>query len=104
MSNNLKLNPILLDTFSATATLRDKGVGPLTVTKIVFKSAAIGDTFALEDEDGNQIVIIGQDEKLTSTLDFGPAGFAFLNGIVFDHDDAVQSGLGSGDFVLIYLR
>lgn len=105
MSNKLTLNPIVIDTFDATVTLRERGVGPLTVKKIVFKSAAAGDTFALEDKDGNPIAIIGQnDASLVETLDFGDRGFAFGNGVVFDHDDGLQSGLGSGDYVLIYLK
>ncbi|MCK5607337.1 hypothetical protein KAR91_35970 [Candidatus Pacearchaeota archaeon] len=103
MSNNLNTNPIVLDTFSATVTLRKRSVGGLTIKKIVFRSADGGDVFALEDESGNQIVLMKQKVALTSELDFGPRGQSFSEGVVFDHDDALQAGLGSGDYVFIYL-
>ena len=103
MANNLNLNPIVLDTFDANVVLRTKGVGPLTVKRITLHSAASGDRFALEDEDGTPIFVISQDATLVQTLDFGD-GFGFSNGVVFDFDDALQSGLSAGDIVLIYLK
>jgi len=103
MANKLTLNPIVIDTFGANQVIRVKGVGPLTITRIIFYSASSGDRFALEDEDGNPIFVAAQSADLVKDIDFGN-GHAFANGIVFDYDDALQSGLGAGDLVLIYLK
>jgi len=103
MANNLNLNPIVIDTFGANQVIRVKGVGSLTITRIIFYSAASGDRFALEDEDGNPIFIAAQSADLVKDIDFG-GGQTFTNGIVFDYDDTLQSGLGAGDVVLIYLK
>ena len=104
MSNKLTLNPIVIDTFNADQVIRVKGVGSLTITRIIFYSAASGDRFALEDEDGNPIFIAAQSADLVKDINFGSLGQTFTNGIVFDYDDGLQNGLGAGDIVLIYLK
>jgi hypothetical protein len=104
MANKTTLNPIVLDTFSADVTLKVTGVGAMTIKKILLYSASDGDRFALEDEDGNPIaILVNTGASDAVELDFGD-GHAFTNGVVFDYDDALQNGLSSGDYVLIYLK
>lgn len=98
MANSVVTNPIVFDTFNTDVTLSST---PIHVRAITFKSAAAGDVFVLEDRSGNKVVVLGQNiNGGTVTLEF-PEGFWFSQGLYFDQDDT-NSGLGSGDWVLIY--
>lgn len=98
MANSLTTNPIYIDTFSADVTI---SATPIKVTKVVFFSAAAGDTFCLEDSKGNYVEHLIQETNARRVVeDFGK-GFWFMNGLYFDADD-VNSGLGAGDKVWIY--
>ena len=99
MANKLNTNPIVLDTFSAHVTIRPRNTG-ITVTKIVLYSAAKEDIFALEDGKDNLVAFVKQATDLNTQQDFGEGGL-FCNGLVFDFDE-YNTGLGAGDFALIY--
>jgi hypothetical protein len=98
MANNTATNPIVIDTFSTDVTI---SAVPIEVKAITFYSAAAGDVFALEDKNGTKVLVIGQTVNGGSMI-LSPGSPLRFNSLYFDADDT-NSGLGSGDYVLIYL-
>jgi len=99
MANNVVSNPIVIDTWSADITISES---PVTVRKIVFKSAADGDIMVFENKLGVQVAWLVQTGAAdTVELDFGD-GFKFSEGLQIDVSDC--TGIGSGDLVWIYLK
>lgn len=96
MANVIDKNPIVLDTFNANAVIKSTQI---RIQKIVLIGAAT-DVACLEDADGNKIAILKSLGGM-SEIDFGYKGRLF-SGLSFDTDD-VNSGLGSGDYILVYL-
>ena len=99
MANDVKQNPITIDTWSADITI---STSPVTVKKILFKSAADGDILVLENKNGDQVAWLVQTGAAdTVELDFGD-GFKFVDGLQIDVSDC--TGIGSGDLAWIYLK
>jgi hypothetical protein len=101
MSNNLNTNPILLDTFDTDFAIP----GPLTIKKVKLFSAADGDVLSLlhgQADTANEGIRVNQNANLDNEIDFGRNGQPFPHGLFFDAS-AINSGLGSGDKVFIYL-
>uniref|UniRef100_A0A6H1ZMY4 Uncharacterized protein n=1 Tax=viral metagenome TaxID=1070528 RepID=A0A6H1ZMY4_9ZZZZ len=96
MANVIDKDPIVLDTFTANVTIKSTQI---RIRKIVLIGAAT-DVACLEDADGNHIAIL-KSLGAISELDFGKSGKLF-SGLIFDYGD-INSGLGSGDYILIYL-
>lgn len=96
MANVVDKNPIVLDTFNANVVIKATQV---RIQKIVLIGAAT-DIACLEDADGNHIAVL-KSLGATTEIDFGYRGKLF-SGLSFDTDD-VNSGLGSGDYILVYL-
>ena len=96
MANSVVTNPIVLDTFNADVVI---STVPIEVRAITFKSAAAADVFALEDANGVKVVVLAQTINGGCMILPGPLRF---NSLYFDNDDT-NSGLGSGDYVMIYL-
>jgi hypothetical protein len=102
MANNLKTNPMFIDTFNADFIIGGSGTN-VTIIKIILYSATDGDIFTLENPDtGNPAIWMVQTSDNIAREDF-PSGQIFQGGLVFDADDK-NSGLGSGDYVLIYTK
>ena len=99
MANDVASNPITIDTWSADITISES---PVTVKKIVFKSAADGDIMVLENKHGTQVAWLTQTGAAdTVELDFGE-GFKFTEGLQIDVSDC--TGIGSSDLLWIYLK
>lgn len=100
MANNYKQNPILIDTWSSDFVIAKK---PITVRKIVLKSAADGDILVFENILGIQVAWLTQTGAGdTVELDFGESGFRFENGLQVDVSDC--TGLGANDLCWIYTK
>jgi hypothetical protein len=96
MANVIDKNPIVLDTFNADAVIKSTQI---RIQKVVLIGAAT-DVACLEDADGNHIAVL-KSLGATTEIDFGRKGKLF-SGLSFDTDD-INSGLGSGDYILVYL-
>lgn len=92
-------NPIVLFNFTGDITI---STGSIKVKTIAFHSATAGDVFALEDKNGVKVVTMGQKYAAGTTIvNYKGGGMQFDKGLYFDADDT-NSGLGAGDYVLIY--
>jgi len=109
-ANTYKTNPVIIEVFNADIDLSNEIMGkagtPLKIRMIDFHSAAAGDVFALQEDLGTTGTVVVQmamnvNGGNTSKY-FGPLGHTFQKGLVFDTSE-VNSGLGAGDRVLIYL-
>ena len=109
-ANSYKTNPVIIEVFTGDLDLSNLINGTphssVHVSKVVFHSAAAGDVFALQDKEGTTakvVFTIGQNVNGgTTTVDFGEKGFIFPE-LYFDTSE-VNSGLGAGDRVTIYLQ
>lgn len=102
MANDINSNPIVLDTWGSDITIKSKG-DPLCIKKIRLLSAADGDIFCFERQDGTQIfnmVQTGAGDVVE--VDFGVSGQLFTDGVQVDVSDC--TGLGASDIVWIYLK
>lgn len=101
MTNKLTSNPMTIDTFDSDFAIP----GPCTVKKVVLFSAADGDVFSLlhgSADTADEGLRVNQNSNLDASIDFGPNPHCFPHGLFFDAS-AVNSGLGTGDKVFIYL-
>jgi hypothetical protein len=96
MANVVDKDPIVLDTFTADVSIKTTQI---RIRKIVFVGAST-DVACLEDAGGNHIAIL-KSLGANVEIDFGKSGKLF-SGLSFDYDD-INTGLGSGDYILIYL-
>ncbi len=104
-------NPIIIEIFNGDLDISELALGktraPIHVRLITFYSAAAADVFALQ----NKLGVTGEVQVcLAQTVnggmvqvDFGPGGFIFQDGLVFDNDQ-VQNGLSANDRAVIYLK
>ncbi len=99
MANDLTKNPIFLDTFNV-----DVNLGNPIVTSIVLISAAAGDDAVFIDKDGVGVPNAHLAQNINGgSVDWTPTKpFHFRNGLIFDTSGS--NGLGSGDFIFIYLE
>lgn len=96
MANNLKTNPIVIDTFSADVTI---WTGHIKVKTIVFWSTAADDKLVLEDKNGTPVVYLQlATAKDTKQINFGE-GITF-DGLVLDVSDGTYT---SASKLLIYM-
>jgi hypothetical protein len=107
MANRVQANPIYIDQFNADVELAANGID-FIVKKIVVLSAAAGDIFRLENEQGDYLVHItnnGGNARHTE-MDFGDKGFNFGNkGVKIDVSDCTgMAGTDGTDAVWIYLK
>lgn len=106
MANRLKSNPIYFDQFNANATLAAVG-NSFIVKKIRMLSAADGDDFQLEDDAGNVLFHMSNNNggADVTEVDFGDEGFNFGNkGVIVDVSDCTGMAATDGtDAVWVYL-
>lgn len=104
MSNNLKTNPIIIDTFDADFVV---SADPITVKKVVLFSAAATDKFSLLHgvaDTAPECIRVKQGADLNAAVDFNSGAHIFPNGLFFDAS-AINAGLdNTTDRVLIYLK
>ena len=80
MANVYVKNPIVLDTFNATADIANLAFGhtkaPVFIQKIVFDNPTAADVFVLKDNGGNVVATLTADDNTTQVAqDFSPALF-----------------------------
>lgn len=100
MSNNVNVNPVVIDTFGSDVVISST---PVTVSSIVMEGASAGDTatFIVDPSHGTTEVLRLSNAASGATAPWKPAiPFTFQNGLVFD-DSA--SSLATGDYIYIFL-
>ena len=106
MANRLDQKIIYFDIFNADANLANQG-NDFIVKKIIVLSATDGDTFELEDFDGNVLLSITNSRGAADSfeVDFGDKGYNFGNkGVRIDVSDCTGMAATDGtDAVWIYL-
>jgi hypothetical protein len=108
MANRLQANPIYFDIFNADATLAEPGI-PFIVKKIRMLSVADGDDFQLENQAGEVIFHMSNNQggADVTEVDFGDSGFDFGRqgkGVYIDVSDCTGMAATDGtDAVWFYM-